>query len=78
MHIVELYRSGQGLTGPMAQMRSWLDHHRIQATLFEFALLSTQEIRFRLQFRDAAEAAAFAQAFGATGGPEQDQRNLAA
>lgn len=80
MHIVELFRSGQGLSGPMAQMRTWLDHHRIQPAAFEFALLPKREIQFRLQFREPAEAAAFAEAFGAMGGLEQDQdqRTLAA
>lgn len=80
MHIVELYRSGQGLIGPMAQMRTWLDHHRAQPALFEFALLPNREIRFRLQFREPGEAAAFAEAFGAMEGADQDkdQRTLAA
>jgi hypothetical protein len=80
MHIVELSRSGQGLAGPMAQMRTWLAHHRIDPILFEFALLPNREIRFRVQFREPAEAAAFAEAFGASGRPDQhqEQRTLAA
>jgi hypothetical protein len=80
MHIVELFRSGQGLSGPMAQTRTWLDHHRIGPVLFEFALLPNRVIRFRLQFRELVQEAAFADAFSKVGEPEQgqEQQTLAA
>ena len=63
MYIVEVVCASEGLSGPMASMRSWLDHHQVQPALFEFALLPNRVIRFRLQFRTSSEAAAFARAF---------------
>lgn len=63
MYIVEVVRAAEGLAAPMSGMRTWLDHHQVQPALFEFALLPDRVIRFRLQFRTSAEAAAFARAF---------------
>ena len=72
MHIVEIWRRGPELSARMAQMRAWLDHHRIEISLFELALLPGREIRFRLQFRSRRDAASFASVFndGALGGPD--------
>jgi hypothetical protein len=64
MYIVEVVRASEGLAGPMARMRTWLDHQQVQPAHFEFAFLPNRMIRFRLQFRTSAEAAAFAGAFG--------------
>jgi hypothetical protein len=77
MHVVEISQSGEGLSAPMAQMRTWLDHHRIEPLFFELALLPERKIRFRLQFREASEAAAFTQAFQSEGFTP-DNRSLAA
>ena len=55
-------RGAEGLAAQMSGMRTWLDHHQVQPALFEFAFLPDAVIRFRLQFRTSAEAAAFAPA----------------
>jgi len=48
MHIVEVRRDGADLGGVMAQMRTWVDHHRVQTTTFEVAFIPGREVRFRL------------------------------
>lgn len=63
MHIVEIRRPGAELGAVMAQMRTWLDHHRAESGLFDLAFLPDREIRFRLQFRDPSDASAFARVF---------------
>lgn len=63
MHIVDIRRRGAELAACMAQMRTWLDHHRIQPRQFELAFLPGHEIRFRLAFRCAGEAASFGTVF---------------
>lgn len=74
MHIVEIRRRGAELSAAMSQMRTWLDHHGIETSLFELALLPGREIRFRLQFRNGRDAATFASVFSveALGGPGVD------
>ena len=62
MHIVEVRRDG--LAEPMAQIRTWLDHERIQPDLFRLSLAAGGTI-FRLEFKIASEAGAFARAFEA-------------
>jgi hypothetical protein len=71
MHIVEIRRRSAELSATMAQMRTWLDHHRIEPKLFELAFLSGREVRFGLQFRNRRDAASFASVFSveALGGP---------
>ena len=59
-HIVELRRPGADLAVTMAQIRTWLDHHRAETRLFEAAFLADRQIRFRLQFQNASDALAFA------------------
>jgi hypothetical protein len=63
MHAVEIRRFGEGVSEPMLRMRTWLDRHRIQPALVQFSFHPGKEIRFRLTFESASEAAAFAQAF---------------
>ncbi len=63
MHIVEVRRCGADLGAVMAQMRTWVDHHKAEPNLFEVGFLPHREIRFRLEFQDAGNASAFAQAF---------------
>ena len=60
MHAVEVRRFGEGLSEPMAQMRIWLDCHRIQPALIELSFHPGKEVRFRLTFQSASEAATFA------------------
>jgi hypothetical protein len=60
---VEIRRFGEDVSEPMLQMRTWLDGHRIQPALVQFSFHPGKEIRFRLTFKSASEATAFAQAF---------------
>jgi hypothetical protein len=49
----------------MQQMRTWLDEHRLEAPLFRYEP-STDGLIIQVEFKQAAEAAAFAAAFGGT------------
>ena len=63
MQIVEIRRQGESISGRMAEMRTWLQHHGMEAHPLELSFLPAKEVRFRLQFRDPREAAAFARVF---------------
>jgi hypothetical protein len=62
MYIVEIRHEGDGLAVPMARIRTWLDHQDIQPSVFRFSLLAGCTI-FRLEFKMASDADAFARAF---------------
>ena len=62
MHIVEVRRASDNLSGPMATMRTWLDVHQIAPKLFQYSIISW-DVVFRLEFESGADAAAFGQAF---------------
>jgi hypothetical protein len=47
----------------MAKIRTWLDRKRIQPSVFRLSLVLGATI-FRLEFKAATEAEAFARAFG--------------
>jgi hypothetical protein len=64
MHAVEIRRVGEGVSEPMLQMRTWIDRHCIQPALIRLSFHPGKEIRFRLTFESAGEAAVFAEAFG--------------
>jgi hypothetical protein len=63
MQVIEIRYRGADLGAAMTQMRTWLDHHQAEPSLFEFVFLRAGVIRFRLQFEDACEASAFAKVF---------------
>jgi hypothetical protein len=63
MHIVELRRSAAELAAVMAQIRIWLDHYRIEPTLFNSALSRSGHLRLRLQFKHGHDASAFVAVF---------------
>jgi hypothetical protein len=65
MHTVEIRRFRERVSGAMAEMRTWFDHHRIQPTLIQISFHPGKETRFRLTFGSAREAHDFAQAFNA-------------
>ena len=46
----------------MANIRTWLDHRHIQPSVFRLSLIPGRTI-FRLEFKAASEAEAFAGAF---------------
>ena len=59
MHIVQIRRHGADLGVVMEQMRTWLDHHRVEPRLFDVAFL-LGEVRFRFQFKNASDVSGFA------------------
>ena len=77
MYIVEVFRGGEGLAGPMNQMRTWLDGKRIEPVVFQLLIIPAGTI-FRVEFRLASEAAAFAGALDGTVLAEPGDRSLAA
>ena len=62
MHVVEVRRDGDALSGPMAEMREWLDDKHIELTLFRLSLIPGGTV-FQLEFRLFTEAAVYAHAF---------------
>ena len=60
MHIVEVRRPGAEFGTTMAEMRTWLDHHQVEARLFEFKRSADGELQFRLHFKQSTHAAALA------------------
>ena len=79
MHIVEIRCRAADLGVVMEQMRTWLDHHRVEPRLFDVAFLPGGELRFRIQFKNASEVSGFAGVFGGEMlGDEDTAGNLAA
>jgi hypothetical protein len=58
MYIVEVRHDGDGLAEPMAKIPSWLDHERIQPSVFRLSLVVGATI-FRLESKSATDAEAF-------------------
>ena len=77
MYIVEVFRGGAGLAAPMNQMRTWLDGKGIKPVIFRLSLIPGGTI-FRVEFRLAREAEAFASALAGKVLVEPDVRPLAA
>ena len=59
------YLPGSSVGLLMSDMRTWLDHKRIQPTDFKPTTLPFGSIAFDVQFRDTNEAALFRAAFAA-------------
>jgi hypothetical protein len=71
MYIVEIHSDGEGLAQPMEQVRTWLDHQKIQPSVFRLSLAPGGTI-FRLEFKATSDAEAFAGAFA--GQVTEDER----
>ena len=69
-YIVEVCVSGRGLVNSMAEMRTWLDHQRIEPNGFRHRRDSAR-IRIHVDFNSEPDAIGFARAFGGrmVGGP---------
>jgi hypothetical protein len=63
IHIVEVRRKGADLRSAMAQMRTWVDHHRLEPQAFEVGFIPGGEVRFHLSFAALSDASVFARAF---------------
>jgi hypothetical protein len=69
-YIVEVCVSDHGLVDSMADMRTWLDHKRIEPLGFRHCA-DSKRMTFQVDFNSEPEAAGFARAFGGRmiGGP---------
>lgn len=63
LYTVEIRLIGGDFIASMAQMRSWLDHQRIEPDAFRHSS-GGAGVTFRVDFKVEAEAGAFARAFG--------------
>lgn len=66
MKTAELRRASAEMAEAMAEMRLWLEREAPARCKFEVGFLPGREVRFRLQFYEAADARAFVRAFGGT------------
>jgi len=62
-YIVEVCVSDRGLVDSMAEMRTWLDHRRIEPNGFRHRS-ECAGMKFHVDFNQEPEAIGFAQAFG--------------
>jgi len=62
-YLVEVCVSGRGLVDSMAEMRTWLDHRRIEPNGFRHRGESAR-MKFHVDFNYEPDAIGFAQAFG--------------
>ena len=69
-YLVEVCVSGRGLVDSMAEMRTWLDHRRIEPHGFRHRR-NDAAIMFHVDFTSEPDAIGFARAFGGrvVGGP---------
>jgi acyl-CoA thioesterase len=69
-YIVEVCASDHGLVDSMAEMRTWLDHRRIEPNGFRHRRQDARMI-FHVDFNSEPDAIGFARAFGGrvVGGP---------
>jgi hypothetical protein len=63
LYTVEVQLIGGSLPGMLSDMRTWLDHHRIEPDSFRH-FSRTGKVVFRVEFKLEPEAWAFAKAFG--------------
>jgi len=77
MYIVEVRRGGDDLASPMNQMRTWLDAKRIEPVVFQLSIIPGGTV-FRVEFRSASEATAFARALSGRVSVEPGTHPLAA
>jgi hypothetical protein len=63
LYTVEVQLIGAGLPTMLSDMRTWLDHHRIEPDSFRH-FSRTSKVVFRVEFKLEAEARAFAKALG--------------
>ncbi|HTQ32751.1 MAG TPA: hypothetical protein VMI30_01170 [Stellaceae bacterium] len=62
LHIVEIRRIGNDLALARAELQDWLDEHQIECTEIEHSA-GGPGITFRVQFKEKADAIAFAEMF---------------
>lgn len=69
-YIVEVCVGDRGLVSAMAEMRTWLDHRRIEPQGFRHCRESLR-VMFHVDFNNEPDAVGFARAFGGrvVGGP---------
>ncbi len=62
-YVAEVWVSGRGLLGSMAEMRTWLDHQRIEPLGFRHRR-ERAGMMFQVDFDSEPDAIGFARAFG--------------
>jgi hypothetical protein len=60
---IRIEKSEAALAETMAEMRSWLDKHRVEPVEFKIALTGIPGIAFAVRFRSEDEAALFERTF---------------
>jgi hypothetical protein len=63
LYTVDVRFTGNEVVGLMSNMRTWLDHRRLEPNTFR-QITERDAASFRLEFKNEHEAEAFAQAFG--------------
>jgi len=63
LYTVEVQLIGGGLPTMLSDMRTWLDHNRVEPDSFRHFSRADKFV-FRVEFKLEAEAGAFAKAFG--------------
>ena len=64
---IRIEKPETALADAMAEMREWLDKHRVQPVLFKIAMTGFPGIAFDIQFRSEDEAHLFERQFSSTG-----------
>ena len=63
--LIRIEKPEVALAETMAEMRSWLDKHKVQPVEFKIAMTGLPGIAFDIQFRTEDEAILFKRAFAA-------------
>jgi hypothetical protein len=64
---IRIEKPETALADTMAEMREWLDKHRVQPVLFKIAMTGFPGIAFDIQFRSEDEAHLFERQFAFSG-----------
>lgn len=68
MHSVQIRLDSGEMAARMSEMRQWLDRNGIEPDTFEYRRMDAGGVVYRVDFKNANEASAFAEAFSGTGG----------
>lgn len=63
LYTVEVQLTGAHLSSTLSEMRTWLDHNRVEPDSFRH-FSGASKILFRVEFKLESDAADFAKAFG--------------
>jgi len=66
LHTVQIRLDSGEMAARMAEMRQWLDKNGFEPDTFEYRRMDAEGVVYRIDFKVAGEAAAFAEAFAGT------------